>query len=116
MLSNYIKIAWRNLLKQKFYAALNIGGLALGMTTCLTIILIIRDQFSYDRFHPGGDRVFRINSTDGTNTKIACAPYPLGQTLLSDFSVAEAETRLVRNFFGVDATSSTNLTLPLKGF
>jgi putative ABC transport system permease protein len=116
VLSNYFKIAWRNLLSHKFYTLLNVLGLSLGMTTCLTVILIIRDQYSYDRFHANGEQVFRINSIAGDSPKAACAPYPLGQVLLNDFSVAESETRLVRNFFGVDATTSTNLTLPMSGY
>jgi putative ABC transport system permease protein len=116
MITNYFKIAWRNLLSHKFYSMLNVLGLSLGMTTCLTVILIIRDQYSYDNFHVNGDRVFRINTLQGDGPKIACAPYPLATALLNDFSVAEAQTRLVRSFYGVDATSATNLSLPMGGF
>jgi putative ABC transport system permease protein len=116
MIANYIKIAWRNLLSHKFYTLLNVLGLSLGMTTCLTVILILRDQYSYDNFHANGERIFRINAVLGEDTKTACAPYPLGQVLRNDFSAVEAETRLVRNFFGVDATTETNLTLPMGGF
>ena len=46
MLHNYIIIALRNLLKHRFFSLLNIAGLALGMSSCLTVILIIRDQLS----------------------------------------------------------------------
>lgn len=115
MIANYFKIAWRNLLNQKFYSLLNVVGLSLGMTTCLTVILIIRDQYSYDNFHAHGERIFRINSLGTGDTKIACAPYQIGEELLNNFSVADVQTRLVRNFFGVEATSETNLTLPMDG-
>lgn len=116
MISNYFKIAWRTLLNQKFYALLNVVGLSLGMTTCLTVILIIRDQYSYDNFHANGDRIYRINSKHTESLKVACAPYQLGAELLNNYSVAEGQTRLVRNFFGVDATTETNLTLPMTGY
>jgi putative ABC transport system permease protein len=116
MVFNYLKIAWRNLLNQKFYTLLNVIGLSLGMTTCLTVILIIRDQYSYDNFHTNDERIFRINSMNHEAVKIACAPYMLGEELLNNFSVADAQTRLVRNFYGVDATSELNLTLPMSGF
>lgn len=116
MISSYFKIAWRSLLNQKFYALLNVVGLSLGMTTCLTVILIIRDQYNYDNFHANGDRIYRINSQHTASLKGACAPYPLGTVLLNNYSVAEEQTRLVRNFYGVDATTATNMTLPMTGF
>ncbi len=116
MLSNHFKIAWRNLLNHKFYSLLNIIGLSLGMTTCLTVILIIRDQYSYDHFHTNRERIFRINTIAENDIKIACAPYLLGDELLHNFSIADAQTRVARNFYSVDATSETNLTLPMQGY
>jgi putative ABC transport system permease protein len=116
MLTNYLKIAFRNLLNNKFYALLNVLGLAIGMSTCLTVILIIRDQLGYDHFHPGGERIYRINSTQGDGTVVACAPWPLGNTLLESSGAVEAATRVVRGFYGVDATTTNNLTLPLDGY
>lgn len=116
MLLNYIRIALRNLAKHKFFSLLNIAGLALGMSSCLTVILIIRDQLSYDRFHTDPGRIFRITCQQPEGTKVACVPYPLGETLLQDFSIAESEVSCVRGLYGIDATTTTNLTLPLSGF
>ncbi len=116
MIVNYLKIAWRNLLNHRFYTLLNVIGLSLGMTTSLIVILIIRDQYSYDNFQANSARIFRINSMKTGDIKIACAPYQLGDELRNNFSVADAGTRLVRNFYDVDATTETNLTLPMSGY
>lgn len=115
MLRNNIKIAFRNLTTHKFFSVLNIVGLALGMSACLTVILIIRDQLSYDHFHTDVERIYRINCQQEDGTKLATVPYPLGDRLLEDFSVAESSVRLVRSFQGTDATIG-ELTLPLSGF
>lgn len=60
MLGNYVTLAVRNLLRQKIYTAINIAGLAIGMSCCLIILLIVKDEFSYDRFHKNADRLYRI--------------------------------------------------------
>ena len=67
MLRNYLKIAIRNLLKNKAFSSINIFGLALGMTISMLIGLWIYDEYSYDHFHTNKDRIFRvmINGYDG---------------------------------------------------
>jgi putative ABC transport system permease protein len=60
MLKNYLKIAWRNLIKNKAYSLLNIGGLAMGMTVAMLIGLWIYDEFSYNKYHSNADRVARV--------------------------------------------------------
>jgi putative ABC transport system permease protein len=61
MFFNYLKIALRNIKKQKFYAFINISGLTIGLVTSLLIVLYIIDEFSYDKFHKDADRIYRIN-------------------------------------------------------
>ena len=61
MLYNYLKIALRNITRQKFYAFINITGLTIGLVTSLLIILYIVDEFSYDKFHEDADRIYRVN-------------------------------------------------------
>jgi len=51
MLKNYFLLAWRNLLKHKSSAMINIGGLALGLTTSMLVLLLLINEFSFDRFH-----------------------------------------------------------------
>jgi putative ABC transport system permease protein len=65
MLLNYLKIAYRTLRRRPTYAAINVGGLTVGLTCCFLIVLFIQHEQSFDRFHPQGDRVFRVTYEDG---------------------------------------------------
>lgn len=60
MLRQYLKIAWRNLFKNKAYSAINIGGLAIGIASCLLILQYVAFETSYENFHEKKDRVFRV--------------------------------------------------------
>lgn len=60
MLKNFIKVAVRNLIKQRFYSLINILGLAFGMAVCLLIGFYVSNEVSYDRFHSKADRIYRI--------------------------------------------------------
>ena len=62
MLKNYIKIALRNLRRNKLYSSLNIAGLAIGITCCILILLYVQDELSYDRFHENADRIYRATT------------------------------------------------------
>ena len=65
MLKNIFKTAWRNLLRHRVNTFINIAGLALGIVVCLIIFLLVRFELSYDRFHPAGDRIYRIVAKSG---------------------------------------------------
>lgn len=60
MLKNYFRTAWRSLVRQKIYTIINVTGLAFGICSCLVIYLINSYDLSFDRFHPDGDRIYRI--------------------------------------------------------
>jgi len=60
MLTNYLKIALRNLLRQKGYSLLNVAGLAVGLACAFLITVWIQDEVRYDRFHESGDRLYRV--------------------------------------------------------
>lgn len=62
MIRNYLKIALRNLLKNKAYSFINIAGLALGLTCCLLITMYVVDELSYDHFHENADQIYRLDS------------------------------------------------------
>ncbi|HEX6429202.1 MAG TPA: ABC transporter permease [Niastella sp.] len=62
MYKNYFTIAWRNIMRHKLFAAINVVGLALGIAACLAIYLITDFEFSFDTFHPGKEKIFRIVS------------------------------------------------------
>jgi len=63
MLKNFFTTAWRNLLKNKTYAFLNITGLAIGVAVCLLIGVWLHRELSFDNFHPKNDEIFRISNT-----------------------------------------------------
>lgn len=60
MLKNYLKITFRNLIKQKIYSAINILGLAVGLTGAILIFLFVQNEQSYDRFHENEENLYRV--------------------------------------------------------
>lgn len=62
MFKSYWTMAWRTLVRNKIYALVNVLGLALGICACLVIWAIVHYEFSFDRNHPDGSRIYRINS------------------------------------------------------
>jgi putative ABC transport system permease protein len=62
MFKNYIKVALRNLQRNTLYSALNITGLAIGITCCILILLYVQDELSFDRFHEKADRIYRVTA------------------------------------------------------
>jgi putative ABC transport system permease protein len=103
MLRNYLKIAWRNLLKNKTFSFINIIGLALSMSVCLLIIAIIADQKSYDQFHKNKARIYRILTTGkGTNqmNDMASSAMPLADELRKNHTGIEASATLLRGIGG----------------
>jgi putative ABC transport system permease protein len=97
MLQTYLKIAYRNLIRNKGYSALTIFGLALGLAVGLLCVLYVQDELGYDRFNAKAERIYRINSDitfSGKKTSGAVSPTPMGQTLKQDFPEIEAVTRM----------------------
>src|SRR5580658_2066331 len=64
MILNYLRIAVRNLYRNKLFSAINIGGLALGLAVCMTILLFVVHEHSYDRFHRDVQRIFVMGGTE----------------------------------------------------
>ncbi|MBC3789077.1 ABC transporter permease [Spirosoma utsteinense] len=60
MLRNYLKIAWRNLVRNRAFSAINIVGLAIGVAACVLILQYVAFELSYDNFHANGDRIYRV--------------------------------------------------------
>lgn len=99
MLIHYIKIAFRNLLKSKGYAAINIFGLAMGIACCLLIVQHLRDELGYDRHHQHLDRLFRVNtefSSDDNPMLVSSSPSPLAWELAENYPEVEAATRIMK--------------------
>ena len=94
MFKNYLKIAWRNLLRNKVYAVINIVGLALGISACLVIYLSVHFELSYDNFHPGKENIYRIVSEIGFPQegfhKLSSVPDPVPEALAGGFAGVES--------------------------
>ncbi|WP_149303965.1 ABC transporter permease [Pareuzebyella sediminis] len=71
MFKNYLKIAWRNLIKNKVYSWINIGGLAIGIVACLLILQYVVFEFSYEDFHVKKERIYRVQQNRYDNGKLA---------------------------------------------
>ncbi|WP_317046726.1 ABC transporter permease [Spirosoma pollinicola] len=82
MLQNYLKIAWRNLARNKVYSAINIGGLAVGMAVAMLIGLWVWDELSFNSYHQNHDRIAQVmeNETlEGGIETSTSLPMPLSQ-------------------------------------
>ena len=97
MFKNNFKIALRTLLRNKGFSAINILGLALGIATCLLIVLYLQSQLSYDRYNEKADRIMRVvfnARMKGHDIKEATVMPPVAQTFKKDFPEVEAVTRI----------------------
>src|SRR5205809_6075801 len=60
MLKNYFTVALRNLLRNKIYAFINMAGLSIGLACAMLILLYVKDEVSYDRFHSNVNNIYRV--------------------------------------------------------
>ena len=98
MLKNYLKITFRNLLRNKTFSFITIFGLGLAMSVCLLVLMRLKDQLSYDTFHPHADRTYRIitqlTNQQGNRFRFASTPLPLATTLKKDYNFIESVAQL----------------------
>ncbi|SKB70845.1 ABC transporter permease [Dyadobacter psychrophilus] len=87
MLQNYMKIAFRNLSKNRTYSAINIAGLSVGMTTAILISLWMWDELSYNKYHRNYDRIARVmqhQTYNGTTSTAVATPLPMRAALQNE--------------------------------
>ena len=104
MLKNYFKTALRNLFRNKTYAVINIGGIAIGLTAFWLITLYIADDLSYDRFHKNADRIVRVahhSKWDGGELHLAATSAPFAPALKSAYPEIEEAIRIISEGGGV---------------
>ncbi|UCH10928.1 MAG: ABC transporter permease, partial [Fidelibacterota bacterium] len=97
MFWSYVKIAVRNVARQKLYSAINILGLAVGVAACITILLYVQDELSYDRYHEKADRIYRVTisaNIGGIDIHGTLSPPPVAATLLEEFPEVESVARI----------------------
>lgn len=97
MWKNYLKIAWRNLKRNKVYSFINIIGLSLGMAASILIFLFVLDELSYDRFIPNSDRTFRVNISgklNGNEFTSTNSATPVGPAMKAEIAQVEDYVRM----------------------
>src|SRR5438445_13593302 len=97
MIKNYIKSAFRSLLKNKGFTFLNIFGLALGLSICLLIVFYVADELSYDRYNTKADRIYRLNTElkyGGTTSTFAITAPIAADELKNAFPEVENSVRI----------------------
>lgn len=96
MFKNYVKTAFRSLMKNKGFTAINILGLALGLCVCMLIVFYVIDELGYDTYSTKAERIYRVNNDikfGGKTSQYAVSPAPLAQTVKSDFPEVEQTVR-----------------------
>ena len=99
MLKTQLKLAWRNLWKNKSYLIINLSGITIAMTCFVLLTVYVQYEKSYDKHHEKSESIFRViqqqkgNTYQGTDF-FAVAPLPLGEALLNDFAEVEHVTNL----------------------
>jgi putative ABC transport system permease protein len=104
LIKNYFKTAIRNLTRNKVYAAINIAGIAIGLTAFWMIALYVADEFSYDRFHTNADRIYRVAqhaSWEGGNISQATTSAPFAASLKETYPEIQEATRILMEGGGV---------------
>ncbi|MFH1942256.1 MAG: ABC transporter permease [bacterium] len=94
MVSNYIKIALRNIKKHKGYSFINISGLAIGLTAVIFILLYVQSETSFDKYHRKADRIYRVMRSElESSERSALMPAPLAPAMKEAFPEVEQAAR-----------------------
>jgi len=97
MIKNYLKVAWRNIWKNKVFSAINIIGLSIGMAACIVIMLFVLYEKSFDNFHT--KNIYRLNEVQKfpgmvASQKVGLSMFPMGPTLRAEFPEIKNFTRI----------------------
>ncbi|OOQ61839.1 ABC transporter permease [Mucilaginibacter pedocola] len=96
MFKNYLKVTWRNLLKNKGFTAINIAGLAVGMASAALILFWVQNEVSYDQFHEKKDRLYQMYNRSVFDGKLWCwgtTPKVMRSSLKQDYPQVEQVAR-----------------------
>jgi|APTNR8051073442_1049403.scaffolds.fasta_scaffold00360_31 putative ABC transport system permease protein len=117
MFKSILTTAFRNLFRNRSFSLINMIGLSVSMSLALLVILVIREQYTYDNFHQDANRIYRVNTTalrvEGGSEDYASVPLPIGHVFKEDYTFAEEVVRINRRFNG-DAQYGT-VNLPVAG-
>ncbi|HKJ67864.1 MAG TPA: ABC transporter permease, partial [bacterium] len=111
MFLNYLKIAWRNLIRQKVYTLITVVGLALAMAACILIFLFIRHEFSYDQYHEHADSIYRLNwwlTTGDQKRGYAILPSNIGPPISEVLPEVVRSVRVCEPYAGSESAIRVN--------
>ena len=116
MFKNYLKTAWRNLKKNKATSFINVFGLSIGISAALIIFLLIQYDFSFDKYEPGKDRIYRV-VTEGEQFKTEGVPAPAYAAIQNNITGIEKSAPLFGyNDWNTKVSIMQGNNLPLKAF
>jgi putative ABC transport system permease protein len=125
MLQNYIKVALRNIRKQRAFSFINIFGLAVAMSICMGIIMLVADQMMVDRHNTHAERVYRINSipyykdqNGESGSEFSTTTLPIRDELLNNYTGVAKAVRLMRGFGNnwIEFDPENDINVPVSGF
>jgi len=124
MIKNYFKTAVRSLMRHKFFSAINVLGLTIGMSVCMAVIMLVADQLNYDRHNSKRHNIYRVTThavdqhgVINDNQPNAASPLPLRQELLENYTGLTQAVRIMKGFGnGWLEFENQNVNIPLAGF
>jgi ABC-type antimicrobial peptide transport system permease subunit len=100
MFKNHLKVAWRIIMRNKTYSLINVLGLALGLAACIIIYVITSYELSFDRFHPDGDRIYRIVGEAGMpNGEKDFLNSPIAEVAGFQYAISGFEAKAALHFY-----------------
>src|SRR6476661_1154807 len=101
MFRNYLKIAWRNLMKSKTFSFINIFGLSVGLTCCMLITIYLYHEVNYDKYHKHIDQLYQLATTftgNGKESNTPNTPAPMAAAMQKEYPEIVATARLMALF------------------
>jgi putative ABC transport system permease protein len=99
MWKNHLKIAWRNLLRHRTTSLINLSGLTIGMTAAFFIFMWVKNELSYDSYHPDAEHIYRLkiylNIRQNETWVWETSPFPLGEEAKKQLPEVKMITRLL---------------------
>ena len=112
MLLNHLKIALRALVRNRVYSIINIGGLAIGITTCILLILWATDELSYDRFHKKADSIYKVIANfDNSGKRViwTTTPAPVAAFGKAEIPAIEDAVRIKNDWISVRNSDASEI-------
>jgi len=120
MLRNYIKIAFRSLISNRLFTAVNVFGLAIGMASALLIFIWVQNELSFDRHHQDSEQIYRVLANlevgDGEVWKWSTVPFPLKDLMLEEIPEIEESTLIKTSFESVIVELDNSDLFKVKNF